>query len=82
MGTIMSNRIDTIAGYTPTESWVLALVRKLDRGVTAVLGAIYDSRQRVAERHLLASLDDRMLKDLGLSRCDVEYEIRKRFWQE
>lgn len=78
----MSNRIDTFVRCTATESWALALVRWLDRGITAVLCAIYDSRQRVAERHLLASLDDRMLKDLGFNRCDVEHEIRKRFWQE
>jgi uncharacterized protein YjiS (DUF1127 family) len=78
----MSNRIDTLMGAGTAENWASALIRKLDRGITAVLGAIYDSRQRVAERHLLASLDDRMLKDLGYSRCDVEYEIRKRFWHE
>ena len=78
----MSNRIDTFASFAAAENWALALIRKLDRVVTAVLGAIYDSRQRVAERHLLASLDERMLKDLGINRCDVEHEIRKRFWQE
>lgn len=78
----MSNRIDTIIGIAAAETWVVALLRRIDSGVTAVLGALYDSRQRIAERHLLASLDDRMLKDVGLSRCDVEHEIRKRFWQE
>jgi uncharacterized protein YjiS (DUF1127 family) len=82
MVTIMSNRIDTIYGFSAAEAWALALVRKIDRAVTAMLNAIYDSRRRVAARHLLASLDDRMLKDLGLNRCDVEHEIRKRFWQE
>ena len=79
----MSNRIDTFMGFAAAETRALAvLLRKLDRGITAVLGALYDSRQRVAERHLLAALDDRMLKDLGLNRCDVEHEVRKRFWQE
>jgi uncharacterized protein YjiS (DUF1127 family) len=43
---------------------------------------IIRSRERTAERHLLAALDDRMLKDIGLNRVDVEREIRKRFWQE
>jgi len=33
-------------------------------------------RQRAAEHRSLQSLDDHMLKDIGLSRCDVEREIR------
>jgi len=78
----MSNRIDTFGSFGAPENWALGLIRKLDHVVTAVLDAIYESRQRIAERHLLASLDDRMLKDLGYSRCDVEREIRKRFWRE
>jgi uncharacterized protein YjiS (DUF1127 family) len=78
----MSNRIDTISGCPSPDNWALALVRWIDRGITAALNAIYDSRRRMAERHLLATLDDRMLHDLGLTRCDVQHEIRKRFWQE
>jgi uncharacterized protein YjiS (DUF1127 family) len=35
---------------------------------------------RVRERRQLHGLDDRMLKDIGLTRADVEYEVRKRFW--
>ena len=35
----------------------------------------------MTRRHL-ASLNDHMLKDIGVSRADVEYEIRKPFWQE
>lgn len=40
--------------------------------------AIYMSkrRQRAAEHRSLQSLDDHMLKDIGISRCDVEREIR------
>ena len=78
----MSNRIDTFGSFGAPENWALGLIRKLDHAVTAVLDALYESRRRVAERHLLASFDDRMLKDLGYSRCDVEHEIRKRFWRE
>ncbi len=35
---------------------------------------------RVRERDHLASLDDRMLRDIGLSPTDVEKEWRKPFW--
>lgn len=33
------------------------------------------------EREHLASFDDRMLQDIGLSRADVEREYRKPFWR-
>jgi uncharacterized protein YjiS (DUF1127 family) len=32
--------------------------------------------ERGAERRRLQSLDDHMLKDMGVSRCDVEREVR------
>jgi uncharacterized protein YjiS (DUF1127 family) len=41
-----------------------------------VLGWVEVSRQR---RHL-ASLDNRMLSDIGFSRADVEREIDRPFW--
>ncbi len=31
-------------------------------------------------RHDLRDLDDRMLKDIGVSRLDIEREIRRPFW--
>jgi hypothetical protein len=31
--------------------------------------------------HLLLQLDDRMLRDVGLSRSDVDRECAKHFWQ-
>jgi len=36
---------------------------------------------RVRSRRLLGKLDDRMLRDLGLTRSDVERESAKYFWQ-
>jgi uncharacterized protein YjiS (DUF1127 family) len=37
-------------------------------------------RQR--QRHDLAQLDDRMLRDIGLSRVDAEREAGKPFWRD
>ncbi len=36
---------------------------------------------RANQRHALAHLDDRMLRDLGLSRSEVARELRKPFWR-
>jgi uncharacterized protein YjiS (DUF1127 family) len=36
---------------------------------------------RVRSRRLLGKLDDRMLRDVGLTRSDVERECAKYFWQ-
>lgn len=36
---------------------------------------------RHQQRHDLAALDDRALKDLGLSRADVAREVDKPFWR-
>jgi uncharacterized protein YjiS (DUF1127 family) len=37
--------------------------------------------ERVRQRRQLGQLSDHMLKDIGLSRADVESEMNKRFWQ-
>ncbi len=33
------------------------------------------------QRQALRLLDDRMLKDVGLNKSDVDHELRKPFWQ-
>jgi uncharacterized protein YjiS (DUF1127 family) len=38
-------------------------------------------RKRMRSRYLLSQLDDRMLNDVGLTRCDVDRECAKHFWQ-
>ncbi|HEX2115744.1 MAG TPA: DUF1127 domain-containing protein [Alphaproteobacteria bacterium] len=38
-------------------------------------------QERARERRRLASLDDYLLRDIGLSRSAIEREIRKPFWE-
>ena len=38
-------------------------------------------QERARERRRLASLDDHMLRDIGLSQADIHVEIRKPFWE-
>ena len=45
------------------------------------VAVVYGWQQRASTRHHLMTLDDRMLKDIGLSRADAEREGRKQFWR-
>ena len=38
--------------------------------------------KRIADRGHLASLDDRLLRDMGLNRLDVTQESQKPFWKD
>jgi uncharacterized protein YjiS (DUF1127 family) len=37
--------------------------------------------QRRRERHRLAALGDHVLKDIGVTRADIDVEVRKMFWR-
>jgi uncharacterized protein YjiS (DUF1127 family) len=37
--------------------------------------------QRQRQRRALLQLNDRMLSDIGISRCDAEQEATKPFWK-
>ena len=45
--------------------------------LTRWLAAILEARRG---RRALAAMDPRMLKDIGLSRCDFDAELRRVFW--
>jgi uncharacterized protein YjiS (DUF1127 family) len=53
--------------------------------LTGVAGRVVDLlatwHQRAADRQYLLTLDDGMLRDIGLSRADVEFESSKPFWR-
>ena len=60
------------AGYFRGQIWT---------AVVQAVGTLLLWQRRANERHALAHLDDRMLRDLGLSRSEVAWESRKPFWQ-
>jgi uncharacterized protein YjiS (DUF1127 family) len=45
------------------------------------IAVLREWRRRSRERAELAQLDDRMLRDIGVSRGDVLAEINKPFWR-
>ena len=66
------------------------VVARLARWVTLGLSAcsvqasdaVQRWRERDRQRRALQNLNDDMLKDIGLSRCDVYRESSKGFWRE
>ena len=55
------------------------LARLPSAGELVTLVAVW--RQRMRQRRQLARLDDALLKDIGLTRCDAEMESAKPFWR-
>jgi uncharacterized protein YjiS (DUF1127 family) len=47
-----------------------------------LIGVLREWRQRSRDRAQLALLDERMLRDIGVSRGTVLTEINKPFWRE
>jgi uncharacterized protein YjiS (DUF1127 family) len=50
---------------------------RVRRFAESTLAALRDWRRRVRDRNELMALDDRTLHDLGLSRGDIPYLVRK-----
>jgi uncharacterized protein YjiS (DUF1127 family) len=55
--------------------------RRISRFMVAIFDTLLEWQSRSEQRRRLRSCGERTLKDLGLSRCDVEAEGRKPFWQ-
>jgi uncharacterized protein YjiS (DUF1127 family) len=49
--------------------------------LTALVDLLLDWQDRAGQRRALAWLDERMLRDVGLTRADVEAEYAKPFWR-
>ena len=67
------------AGPAPAASRGSRIGRCLGNHVVA---SLREWRRRSRERAELAALDDRMLKDIGLTRADAEFLSNKPFWRE
>jgi uncharacterized protein YjiS (DUF1127 family) len=50
--------------------------------VLKLLAQAFVRYRRQQQRTNLAALDDRMLRDMGISRLEAERESRKPFWRD
>ena len=66
----------------PQETQRQASPHRLGGFLNGVRAALREWRRRRNGRLELARLDERMLRDIGLTRFDAEYEVNKRFWRE
>ena len=53
----------------------------LSQAAAAFADLLYGWQERARQRHTLAGLDDRLLRDMGLSRADIAQESAKPFWR-
>jgi uncharacterized protein YjiS (DUF1127 family) len=65
------------SGFRPTTGERLSFSGMLVRLAETIAVGLERRRQRLA----LGRLDDRMLRDIGLTSADVEGEVSKPFWK-
>jgi uncharacterized protein YjiS (DUF1127 family) len=85
-GTIMTTQTPLLTTSRP-----LALAPTTTAGVLpsgrarSLLSAILDRlllwQERASQRHQLMTMEDHRLRDMGLTRADLEREMRKPFWR-
>ena len=56
--------------------------RSLREVLTSLLAVLQKWRRRSCQRTELARLDERMLRDIGVTPGDVWHEINKPFWRQ
>jgi len=58
-----------------------SLATALGGGLVRVFDGLFAWQQRAADRRALRAMDDHLLRDIGLSRADIDAEAGKPFWR-
>ena len=78
----LSRATSCCADRMPMERQRQASLHRLTAFLSAARAALREWRRRQNGRLELARFDERMLRDIGLTRIDAENEINKPFWRE
>ncbi len=73
---------ERIPGAAVQEAPVVGISAYLSKAFRALVGTLETWQERVDQRRHLLELDERLLRDIGLSRYDVQREAAKPFWRE
>lgn len=77
-----SNTIPQYAVWSIARPSFLAMTETVGRLAWRTVARLVQWRERARQRHVLVSLTDRELRDIGITRLDVWREVSKPFWQE
>jgi uncharacterized protein YjiS (DUF1127 family) len=61
--------------------WTTIGQHKLSADAIQILDIVSSWLDRIGQRRMLMALDDRMLKDIGISRADAWREASRPFWR-
>ena len=70
----MTSKITAFPGVAPAGAWI---ARALDRAI----GLLCASQIRQRQRHDVALMSDCQLKDLAITRAELEHELAKPIWR-
>ena len=79
----MVQMVDTHSGLPGSSGAGQAVsgLRNVGGWVTRVIDLLLDFQERARQRRHLSGLDDHLLRDIGVSRSDVDAEVTKPFWK-
>jgi uncharacterized protein YjiS (DUF1127 family) len=64
-----------------SEAFSSAAGRSASAAVSRAFAFVFEALERQRTRRDLAGLDDRMLQDIGISRYEVQMELRRPWWR-
>jgi uncharacterized protein YjiS (DUF1127 family) len=77
----MGEEVD-MSAYAPPAARASRRDRGLQKFATVAVTRLLRWHELARQRRALLTLDDRMLKDIGLTRADAEREAGRPFWRD